>query len=983
MAFIDDWRQHVHAALPEVAALVSSPSDIHLGLLATGVLWPIRTAIQANDQPALNAIHDLLGARTEQVAHIVATWGSDLLSAARALDRHAQATPELAAALGQLVGAFAIASDLAALIVARTIPTSGPTNFLGDIQAALLNVGGLVNIANLTITLPLPPPAADPLATAEALLATLPLNEIPDPAPLPSGSRMPLRPNPFFTGRADELKTLAAALLGLPSPAAGGGGGGEGRPPAIALTTGIGGVGKTQLAAEVAHRYGRFFAGGVFWLSFADPAGVETEIAACGGAGALELYTDAAGLSLAEQVACVQQAWAAPIPRLLIFDNCDDTASATAEQLLAAHLPTAGGCRVLVTSRRGHWLAGLGLTPYPLGTLPRDESITLLRRHRPDLSASADDAIAAELGDLPLALSLAGSYLETYQDEPFGQPAAYLASIQKQLLAHRSLQGAGAAPSLTKHEQNVRATVALSYDRLDPANPVDALAIAALARAAHLAPGEPFPRDLLLAMLGDATDDEDIAAQRADALRRLIALGLLEVAEDGALRVHRLISAFTKAAITGEEAQGAVEQILTNVGNNLVNEGFPTHLLPFIAHLRHVMTIADRRGDAPAASLANALGRAEEALTNYAAARPLYERALSLREQALGPSHPDTASSLNNLAGLLEAQGDYAAARPLYERALQITEQALGPSHPSTASSLNNLAGLLEAQGDYAAARPLYERALSLREQALGPSHPSTASSLNNLAGLLEAQGDYAAARPLYERALQITEQALGPSHPSTASSLNNLAGLLRAQGDYAAARPLYERALQITEQALGPSHPSTATSLNNLAGLLMRLGDLATAQEYHERALALREQVLGPTHPHTAQSLWWLGTVRANMGDRDGARARLQRAVTIYMHTLGPTHPTTQQCQRQLAALDTPPQTRAQRIAEITVQAESAVAAALADPTIDRATLAQQLEAVAQQAEDGETEGSPYLALAAHLRNLAAQLDAPPTQSS
>ncbi len=46
------------------------------------------------------------------------------------------------------------------------------------------------------------------------------------------------------------------------------------------------------------------------------------------------------------------------------------------------------------------------------------------------------------------------------------------------------------------------------------------------------------------------------------------------------------------------------------------------------------------------------------------------ERALAIREKALGPEHPDTATSLNNLALLLQAQGDLARSRPLFERAL-------------------------------------------------------------------------------------------------------------------------------------------------------------------------------------------------------------------------------------------------------------------------------------------------------------------------
>ena len=72
------------------------------------------------------------------------------------------------------------------------------------------------------------------------------------------------------------------------------------------------------------------------------------------------------------------------------------------------------------------------------------------------------------------------------------------------------------------------------------------------------------------------------------------------------------------------------------------------------------------------------------------------------------PEHPNTATSLNNLAGLLESEGDYAAAKPLYERALAIIEKALGADHPNTSTNLNNLAYLLAAQGDYAAAEPLY-----------------------------------------------------------------------------------------------------------------------------------------------------------------------------------------------------------------------------------------------------------------------------------
>jgi hypothetical protein len=60
----------------------------------------------------------------------------------------------------------------------------------------------------------------------------------------------------------------------------------------------------------------------------------------------------------------------------------------------------------------------------------------------------------------------------------------------------------------------------------------------------------------------------------------------------------------------------------------------------------------------------------------------------------LGSEHPSTATSLNNLAGLLQAQGDLAGARRLFERALAIREKALGPEHPDTGRTRSHYAGL-------------------------------------------------------------------------------------------------------------------------------------------------------------------------------------------------------------------------------------------------------------------------------------------------
>jgi tetratricopeptide (TPR) repeat protein len=94
---------------------------------------------------------------------------------------------------------------------------------------------------------------------------------------------------------------------------------------------------------------------------------------------------------------------------------------------------------------------------------------------------------------------------------------------------------------------------------------------------------------------------------------------------------------------------------------------------------------------------------------------------------------------LNNLASLYQAQGKYAEAEPLLQRALAIREQQLGPDHPDTATSLNNLAGLYQDQGRYAEAEPLFQQALAICEQQLGASHPTTKKVRQNYTSLIQA----------------------------------------------------------------------------------------------------------------------------------------------------------------------------------------------------------------------------------------------------
>jgi len=823
---------------------------------------------------------------------------------------------ELAAHAGELATLIGLAPDaiaarlaerpvlVAALVglVGRPLEVAGQplqvvTGYVGTLQQITISGGYVDRIVGTAINFQIPPaPRVIDPAAAQELLAALPRETLAPVAPLPELHRMPFARNPHFVGRDADLLFLACALKGEGAGAAIG---------SAAATTGLGGVGKTNLATEFAHRYGQFFAGGVFWLSFADPASVSLEIAACGVALDLPGFAD---LKLEDQAARVRAAWAQAVPRLLIFDNCDETEPGRAEALIQQWRPTTGGCRVLITSRRGVWSTNLGLATLPLGVLRPEESLALLRKHRPDLAADdpALAAIAAELGDLPLALYLAGSYLETYRDSAeFGDPAALLAELcDTRLLGHEALQGVDSTPSPTNHELHVARTFALSYERLVADDPTDAQALRLLARTAYLAPGAIVQRNLALATLELAAEDRAGRRQAERGLRELLGLGLIEREGEDGLRMHRLVGAYVRQVSDDAAAQGAVEQAVIAVAGGLVDAPTLTPIAAFLPVLRGVTDAALPREDADAAMLCISLGRHLDRMGAYATAQPYLERALAMSERVLGSDHPQTATSLNNLAALFRAQGSYDAARPLLERALAISERVLGSDHPQTATSLNNLAGLHYDQGSYDAARPLLERALAMSERVLGPDHPQTATSLNNLAALHHAQGSYDAARPLYARALALRERVLGPDHPDTATSLNNLAALHHAQGSYDAARPLFARALAMSERVLGPDHPQTAGSLNNLAGLLKDQGSYDAARPLYERALAISERVLGPDHPQTAASLNNLAGLLKDQGSYDAARPLYERALAISERVLGPDHPDTATSLNNLAAL-------------------------------------------------------------------------------
>jgi len=287
-------------------------------------------------------------------------------------------------------------------------------------------------------------------------------------------------------------------------------------------------------------------------------------------------------------------------------------------------------------------------------------------------------------------------------------------------------------------------------------------------------------------------------------------------------------------------------------------------------------------------------GRLPEALTHM-------QRALAIREQALGVGHPGVANALDGVGGVLLAQGKLEEALDYYRHALAIHEQTLGPGHPSVATEHNNIGAVLVNLGQPEEALTHLQSALAIKEQALGPRHPDVADSLNNLGIVLLGQRKRDQALTQFQRALAIREGVLGPYHPDVATALNNLGNTLLDQGESEAALTHHRRALAIREQALEPRHLDVAYSLANIGNALRNQGRLEEALTHYRRALAIWEQALGPRHPDVALSFYNIGNVLRRQGKLDEALDQHERGLAIREQVLGPRHP---DVVRSLAAL-------------------------------------------------------------------------------
>jgi tetratricopeptide (TPR) repeat protein len=241
-------------------------------------------------------------------------------------------------------------------------------------------------------------------------------------------------------------------------------------------------------------------------------------------------------------------------------------------------------------------------------------------------------------------------------------------------------------------------------------------------------------------------------------LAELLKFSLVKrLVEDQSFSIHRLVQAVQKDRIEQEMqrqwAERAVRAINAVFPDNPQDMSAWSQCLRYLDQAQAGYMLIEHYGLAflEAASVLNRTGLYLKDHALYAIAEPLYQRALSIREQQLGVTHPNTATSLNNLAVLYTNQGKYEQAESLFRRILMIDTDVYGAEHTEVATDLKNLAELYQMQGKYSEAELLYQRILSIHEQQLGRENSTTQTVLKNYVSLLRKMGRDAEAKLLEE----------------------------------------------------------------------------------------------------------------------------------------------------------------------------------------------------------------------------------------
>jgi tetratricopeptide (TPR) repeat protein len=532
-----------------------------------------------------------------------------------------------------------------------------------------------------------------------------------------------------FVGRAAELQRLAALLAPESSRV---------------VLTGMGGVGKSELASQHACDALARYQGGIVRLDARQGlAAMASQLVLFFRRTfpAVRLPDDKSPIELLRM--CWSQ-WPAvatpPEPVLLILDDQPgDAEGYAAERQLFAGLPPR--FRRLLTQREP---APTGAKALALSLLQREASLELMCLHageggfeRLQAESRAADGLCAEVGDLPLALVLLGARLK---ERPDLRLSLLLEEVRAKGAEAKALQQAH--PELGVQRGVVEALL-ISWEALSPAAKSLGVLLSVMAPAV-------IPWELVEACRLPEQVQGSALGEQLSELRRA---QLVERLGEGLYRLHPLVRQFIR--LQSENQSGLAARWRGQLGAaaaQVCREQIPQTLTQAQVDalervLPHIRQVAEEgaTGLSEEDLIETYMGLARVAMHQavYGEARRWCKQGLAECDQRLTPEHPYIATARHTLAQLLKDINRLAEAEPRMARVVELFETSFGNEQTNVAAALNNLAMLLGAHNRLEEAEPLMRRNVAILIASLqqGVPHPNLEDGVNNYVGLLQQLG--------------------------------------------------------------------------------------------------------------------------------------------------------------------------------------------------------------------------------------------------